>query len=264
MQDGASGHSSQPSCSVWGMFADWIKGTSRENALLVPPRAAEWLHKAWGKLWEVEAQRASGCLGSHSTFGGNSWVHLGLLLAGGIHLLQFHLLLATVQGSLKHKSCWERGGWESPRCDNHGRTFLRNSGIWLWKLWQGQVLAWGAECMVRVIFLLLGGFGETEAPEHTGRMCGLILIASKAGIAPSSAWMRTSITLWKTMSFIPVSENETGWIWNYQECLNHSKMEYRTKFSFSLKIYSCSIDAVRFLFCFVFYLDNWDILYFFV
>lgn len=38
--------------------------------------------------------------------------------------------------------------------------------------------------MVRVIFLLPGGFGKTEAPERPGGMCGLVLIASKVGMAP--------------------------------------------------------------------------------
>lgn len=56
---------------------------------------------------------------SPGAFGGNSWVLLGPLPAGGIHPLQFHLLLATVQGRLGHKLCWERGGWESPGCHSH-------------------------------------------------------------------------------------------------------------------------------------------------
>lgn len=94
------------------------------------------------------------------------------------------LILCNFTCRLKNESCWGRGGWESPRCHNHERTLRRNSGIWLWKLWQGQVLAWGGEFMVRVIFLLPGGFGKTEAPEHLGGMCGLVLIASQVGMAP--------------------------------------------------------------------------------
>lgn len=139
------------------------------------------------QLWEVEAAEPRDVWEgwrSHGAFGGNSCVHLGPLPAGGINPLQFHLPLAAVRGRLKNESCWGRGGWESPRCHNHERTLHRNSGIWLWKLWQGQVLAWGGEFMVRVIFLLPGGFGKTEAPEHLGGMCGLVPIASKVGMAP--------------------------------------------------------------------------------
>lgn len=38
--------------------------------------------------------------------------------------------------------------------------------------------------MVRFIFLPHGEFGKAEAPEHPGRIIGLILMASKVGTAP--------------------------------------------------------------------------------
>lgn len=112
MQDGASSHSPQPSCVVWGMFADRIKGQADKMPFLFPSGQQRGCTKPQA-LWAA-ALGAGGCGGvwegwrSPGAFGGNSWVHLGPLPTGGIHPLQFHLLLATVQGRLGHKLCWER------------------------------------------------------------------------------------------------------------------------------------------------------------
>lgn len=54
------------------------------------------------QLWEVEAAEPRDVWEgwrSHGAFGGNSWVHLGPLPAGGINPLQFHLPLAGLRMS---------------------------------------------------------------------------------------------------------------------------------------------------------------------